>query len=130
VGQACVCLGRWFVLWKAHALRVCNHASRGDLDAAQSFVDELLEMARQQGSSDFLLQAHHAAWTTRFHLADQVACRHHTAQGRALYEIEAHASHRFVYGGHDPGVCALNTARWRLGFSAIQIKRCVSPARQ
>lgn len=96
--------------------------------AAEGFADELLAVARQQGNSDFLLQAHHAGWTTRFHLADQVACREHTAQGRALYDIEAHASHRFVYGGHDPGVCACNhgaLATWLLGYpdQALSLSR-------
>jgi class 3 adenylate cyclase/predicted ATPase len=106
------------------------HASqtRGDLEAAQGFADELLAVARQQGNSDFLLQAHHAAWTTRFHLGDQMACREHTEQGRALYHIEAHASHRFVYGGHDPGVCARYhgaLATWLLGYpdQALSLSR-------
>ncbi len=39
--------------------------------------------------------------------------------GRRLYDFEPHRSHAFLYGGHDPGVCAhLNGAwfEWLLGY--------------
>ena len=50
---------------------------------------------------------------TRQKLAD------HTDAGRLLYDPEKHASHRFVYGGHDPGACARLLgahAEWLLGY--------------
>jgi predicted ATPase len=39
--------------------------------------------------------------------------------GRQLYDPEQHHAHRFVYGGHDPGVCARYVgalAEWSLGY--------------
>jgi predicted ATPase len=39
--------------------------------------------------------------------------------GALLYDPEKHASHRLVYGGHDPGVCARingGQAEWLLGY--------------
>lgn len=95
------------------------HQNRGDLQEARVFADEVLALASEQDSPAFLLQAHHAAWTTLFHLADQPACRRHTEQGRALYDPAEHRSHKYVFGGHDPGVCARNhgaLALWLLGY--------------
>src|SRR3954468_13639243 len=43
----------------------------------------------------------------------------HTSEGSRLYDPEEHHSHRFIYGGHDPGACAVYTAAqlvWSLGF--------------
>jgi predicted ATPase len=38
----------------------------------------------------------------------------------ALYELEQHRGHAFIYGGHDPGVCAFNhmsQTSWFLGYA-------------
>jgi len=43
----------------------------------------------------------------------------HCEAGRRLYDPERHRSHRLLYGGHDPGVCACQNsamAHWRLGY--------------
>jgi len=48
-----------------------------------------------------------------------VAEREHSEAGRRLYDPERHRSHRSLYGGHDPGVCAANhsaQAHWLLGY--------------
>ena len=45
--------------------------------------------------------------------------RQHADAGRLLYDPTKHASHRLVYGGHDPGVCARvhgAQAEWLLGY--------------
>jgi predicted ATPase len=65
------------------------------------------------------LQAHHSGWATWYHAGEPAKTREHADIGRLLYDPEKHASHRFVYGGHDPGVCALNhgaQAEWLLGY--------------
>jgi predicted ATPase len=69
-------------------------------------VDELLAIAQRQSDPALLLEAHHAAWNTNFNLAKLVSSRDHTEQGRRLYEPHEHRSHKFLYGGHDPGVCS------------------------
>jgi predicted ATPase len=54
------------------------------------------------------------------------ACVEHTEQGRALYDPEAHRTHRFLYGGHDPGVCGCNhgaMALWLLGYPGRAVER-------
>jgi len=43
----------------------------------------------------------------------------HCAAGRRLYDPERHRSHRFLFGGHDPGVCARYQSahiEWLMGF--------------
>ena len=50
---------------------------------------------------------------------DPAKAREHADAGRLLYDPEKHASHRLVYGGHDPGACAglLGAqAEWLLGY--------------
>jgi predicted ATPase len=50
---------------------------------------------------------------------DPAKTREHTDAGRLLYDPKRHASHRFVYGSHDPGACALLLgawAEWLLGY--------------
>ncbi len=90
----------------------------GQLEIAQDLADEVLALAERQSEPAFLLQAHHAAWTTRYRLADFAACRDHTEQGIALYSLDEHRFHAFRYGGHDPGMCArvhASLTSWTLG---------------
>jgi predicted ATPase len=45
--------------------------------------------------------------------------REHADAGRLFYDPKKHASHRLVYGRHDPGVCAGNVGaqvEWLLGY--------------
>jgi predicted ATPase len=65
-------------------------------------------MAEREGDDGLRLQAHHSGWTTWFFAGNPAKAREHADIGRLLYDPEKHASHRLVYGGHDPGVCARN----------------------
>jgi class 3 adenylate cyclase/predicted ATPase len=99
-------------LWMVH-----QHTSR--LPQARSYARDLLEVAERSGDRGFLLQAHHSAWTTLFVMEELEPALEHTKQGMALYEFEAHRSHAFLYGGHDPGVCCRMIGalvNWLLGF--------------
>jgi predicted ATPase len=75
-------------------------------------------LARRGENDEFHLQAHHSAWTTGFFCGELIEAHAHVAEGRRLYDAQRHQSHRFIYGGHDPGVCASYTAAqtgWLLG---------------
>jgi predicted ATPase len=53
------------------------------------------------------------------HSAEPGAACEHCEAGRRLYDPERHRSHRLLYGGHDPGVCAGYVgaqAHWMLGY--------------
>jgi hypothetical protein len=65
------------------------------------------------------LQALHSAWTTCMLAGEPAEAFEHCEAGRRLYDPERHRSHRLLYGGHDPGVCACQNsamAHWRLGY--------------
>jgi class 3 adenylate cyclase/predicted ATPase len=91
----------------------------GGITAARPLSERLLRMAEQEGDDGLRLQAHHSAWTTSYFSGDPAKAREHADAGRLLYDPDKHAAHRFVYGGHDPGVCArFNSAHaeWLLGY--------------
>ena len=65
------------------------------------------------------LQAHHSAWTTCLFAGEPGAAREHCEAGRRLYNPKRHHTHRLLYGGHDPGVCAgymSAQVHWVLGY--------------
>jgi predicted ATPase len=81
--------------------------------------NKLLVLTQSEDDSALRLQAHHAAWFTRFYAGDPAQAHGHCDEGRRLYDFERHRSHAFLYAGHDPGVCAcLNAAwiEWLLGY--------------
>jgi tetratricopeptide (TPR) repeat protein len=91
----------------------------GGSAAASLLSARLLSMTEQEGDDGLRLQALHSAWATLAFAGDPAKTREHTDAGRLLYDPEKHASHRFVYGGHDPGACALLLgawAEWLLGY--------------
>ncbi|MFB3086737.1 MAG: AAA family ATPase [Acidiferrobacterales bacterium] len=91
----------------------------GQLEKARGLAKEVLTVAERQNDSALRLQAHHAAWATFYRLAEFSACGQHTEQGIALYNLDKHRSHVYLYGGHDPGVCGrthASAALWCLGY--------------
>jgi predicted ATPase len=99
-------------LWHHHQIGRC------DLGTARRYAEEALVLAQRQSDPALLLQAHHSVWTTCLYLPDLEACRDHAEQGRVLYDRAAHRVHKFIYAGHDPGVCTRITAAlslWLLG---------------
>jgi len=91
----------------------------GGSAAASPLSARLLSMTEQEGDDGLRLQALHSAWATLAFAGNPAKTREHTDAGRLLYDPEKHASHRFVYGSHDPGACALLLgawAEWLLGY--------------
>ena len=91
----------------------------GGIAAAAPLSERLVRMAEQDGDDGLRLQAHHSGWSTWWFAGDPAKTRAHADAGRLLYDPEKHASHRLVYGGHDPGVCARSNggqAEWLLGY--------------
>jgi tetratricopeptide (TPR) repeat protein len=84
----------------------------GGSAAASPLSARLLSITEHEGDDGLRLQAHHSAWATCAFAGDPAKTREHTDAGRRLYDPEKHASHRFVYGGHDPGACALLLGAW------------------
>ena len=82
--------------------------------SAQDISEELLELARRRDDTGHLLQAHHAAWTTRFSRGELQSAMEHIDQGRRIYDQRQHGDHAYIYGGHDPGVCCHVVGAWAL----------------
>jgi tetratricopeptide (TPR) repeat protein len=79
----------------------------------------LQELAAASADDELQLQAHHSAWATHHFAGEPALALDHCEGGRRLYDRERHRSHRLLYGGHDPGVCAANTGakvHWLLGY--------------
>ena len=82
------------------------YGHRGDFDRSMRLVERLTELA-SEGDDSMRLQALHARWMNSLfggRIDDAVAA---ADEGRAIYRPEAHHSLSFLYGNHDPGVCAL-----------------------
>jgi tetratricopeptide (TPR) repeat protein len=93
----------------------------GHLTATTSrgLSDQLLQLTADGADEGLRLQAHHCAWTTCLFGGEPVAAREHCEAGHRLYDTERHRSHRLLYGGHDPGVCARfisGQVTWLLGY--------------
>jgi predicted ATPase len=81
--------------------------------------NRLQQLTVGKADEDLLLEAHHSAWATCLFAGEPAAAQEHSAAGRSLYDPERHRSHRLLYGGHDPGVCACKVAAqayWLLGW--------------
>jgi class 3 adenylate cyclase/tetratricopeptide (TPR) repeat protein len=91
---------------------------RGGMVEARRFSRHLQQLTVDNADEELRLQAHHSAWTTCLFSGEPAAACTHCEAGRHLYDLERHRSHRFLYGGHDPGVCARYMgaqAYWLLG---------------
>ena len=101
-----------WALWRIHHVRA-------EFDVARELGKQLLVVAERHQDRDFLLQAHHALWTTLILLGEFALAREHLEQGMVLYDLQLHRSHAFVYGGHDPGACCRvqrGYVLWYLGY--------------
>jgi class 3 adenylate cyclase/predicted ATPase len=99
---------------------------RGRIDRADEISADLFRIARELEDPEILLQAHHTAWPARWVQGLLAAASEHATAGLALYDEDRHANHRYVYFGHDPGVCALAVdavVQWALGYPARAIQR-------
>ncbi len=85
---------------------------KGNARKAKFIADKLLAQAAHTGDEHECLQAHHASWSTAWMRADFRYGLDQIEKGRALYDQERHTEHKFVYAGHDPGVCSHLFGSW------------------
>jgi class 3 adenylate cyclase/predicted ATPase len=92
---------------------------RGAYDTASNLAGDLMTLADEQSEDGFLLQGHHASWTTGLCQGNFAEARAHSVRGREVYDVDTHQAHKIAYGGHDPGVCARvfeGLSLWLLGY--------------
>ena len=98
-----------FNIWHVHNVK-------GDCRIARENAQDLLAYCTGDHSEDHddgkLLQAHHATWSTAFMRADFALCQDHLERGAAIYDADEFTDHKFIYAGHDPGVCCHMFSSW------------------
>ena len=97
----------------------------GQLVEAARRSEDLVMLSRKLGDDGYVLQAHHSRWTNFFFLGEMTVSRADTLEGIRLYDRVRHRQHKHLYGGHDPGVCALNfgaNAAWAAGHTAEALR--------
>jgi predicted ATPase len=96
-----------------------HNSGTGGIRAARPYLERLLGVAGGSADDELQLQAHHSAWSTLWQAGELMEAHSHIEAGRRLYDPGRHNSHRHIYGGHDPGVCARisgGITEWLIGF--------------
>lgn len=88
---------------------------RGDLPTAWELSEQLLRLARDTRDPSLQLEASVAGGLTSVCRGEFALALEHLEHGSALYNIEQHQAHAFVYG-QDPGMVCLSWAAWALWF--------------
>ena len=102
------------------------HVARGRFARAEEISGELFRIAGELDDPEVLLQAHHAAWPTRWLRGLFAGAEEHIDAGMSLYDEGRHHRHRYLYLGHDPAVCALAIGApvlWLLGHPERAVRR-------
>jgi tetratricopeptide (TPR) repeat protein len=91
----------------------------GRILECRNLSNRLQQLTADGQNNELLLQAHHRAWTSCMYAGMPVESHEHSEAGRRIYDPERHRLHRELYGGHDPGVCAIYIGaqvHWLLGY--------------
>jgi class 3 adenylate cyclase/tetratricopeptide (TPR) repeat protein/ABC-type transport system involved in cytochrome c biogenesis ATPase subunit len=78
-----------------------------ELDNAAAFAQELVVIGAESGDEDLALEALHCRWSSAMFRGDSRGCSIDAQRGTELYDKSRHHKLGFIFGGHDPGVCAL-----------------------
>jgi len=100
-----------FGLWRFYFVRA-------EFQAAREVGEQLIGLAQRQRDPALILEAHRALGTTLYFPGELTSARVHLEQGIALYHLQQHRSHAFLYG-RDPGMdCQIYLAwmLWTLGY--------------
>jgi predicted ATPase len=93
---------------------------------ARELAEELLTVAERHHDPALILQGHRALGDTLQLLGEFDLARAHLEEGIALYDVQQHRSHTYLYG-QDPGVGCLGFAGkvlWMLGYPEQALQRC------
>jgi class 3 adenylate cyclase/predicted ATPase len=100
------------------------HLLHGELNKAQEFARQFLDLAEQQQDAALLVGSYHALGQTLFHLGDLIAARRTVEQGVALFDPEQHRLSNWP-GGQPGEQCYLHDAflLWMLGYPDQAVRR-------
>jgi predicted ATPase len=106
VGETAHLFPALFGLWRFYLLR-------SDVQKTRELAEQMMRLAQSSHDPSLLLAAHQALGASLFWLGELRQGQRHLEQGIALYDIQKHRSHAFLYG-IDPGVYCLCFASWNL----------------
>jgi predicted ATPase len=95
------------------------HLVSGGIVAARPFSAQLARMSEREQDPALRLQSYHSEWSTLVYAGELAKGRDYVDAGRRIYDEESHQAHRFIFGGHGPGVCAGcmgALSEWLLGY--------------
>jgi predicted ATPase len=95
-------------LWEFYELQ-------GALQTARELGEQLLTLGQHVHEVESLLVAHNVLGDTLVWLGEFAGARAHLEQGMALYNLQQHRSHAFLYG-YDSGVHCLSFGAWALWY--------------
>jgi predicted ATPase/DNA-binding winged helix-turn-helix (wHTH) protein len=104
---------------------VATDAQRGKLQTALAHGETFFHLAQRQHEPALLLEAHRILASLWLHLGGFACAHKHVLRGQALYDVEQHHAHVFLYA-QDPGVSCLIYAallQWFLGYPDQAIQR-------
>jgi predicted ATPase len=93
---------RFMALWGDWYYQFATH-----LERSATRANEMVALSERLGDPDLVLQALHSRWGSFQYRGSAAVTRADTQQGIRLYDRQRHHHHTHIYGGHDPGVCAL-----------------------
>lgn len=105
-----------------------------NLEKARDRAQELVTLGQHSTNQDLMLEALHCRWSTAFFRGDVAGTLKDTREGVKRYDPARHSWMGPVFGGHDPGVCALETQANLLCLSGFtsqgkeSLEQCVALA--
>jgi predicted ATPase len=93
-------------------------AGRAEVHDAWRICEKLLALADKSGDARLKLQAHHAAWATKFWSGQPADTRAHVQAGLALYDTKLHQAMASSYGNHDAHSCGHAFAALAMAFAS------------
>jgi tetratricopeptide (TPR) repeat protein len=91
------------------------HLVRGDTETAYDLGKELVELARNVGDRDLLVEAHYALGAAIFYRGDFPSALDEFRRMETFYDAERHGSHTYLYG-QEPGMACLAYQACALAF--------------
>ena len=98
---------------------------RAELRTAQGLGEQLLQLAQDAQDPALFLEAHYMLGETLYYRGEFSSAYAHIERGVALYDLQQHRSHAFLYGTDPGSFCFARSAYllWLFGYSDQARKR-------
>jgi class 3 adenylate cyclase len=97
-----------------------NAARKRNFERARQRGEELTAISRRLADETLEFESLHHRWGYAYFIGQNSAMLEHTLQGVRRYDRTRHHQLSYVYGGHDPGVCAYACRATALGIGDMR----------